>query len=190
MFTCQVGVVPRLDCRVLIEGDCPIPATLLKKTHPNFIPARHRVAGGIFRGRIAHPKSRCGSTDLGGSPVALCDGLRSVTTSSPPHPPGHQEEPCYALDQGILYRWVRGYSQVVASSPLHQQDLYLAHNTHPFGPSQPREDLSMHYDSVLLARHTSPVTTLLFLMLGMPTAPGQGFEGSLPATNADCVCSL
>lgn len=52
-FTCQVGMVSRLDCGVLIGRDCPILAQLLQRTQPPGRPSVPRFQGDPAKATMA-----------------------------------------------------------------------------------------------------------------------------------------
>lgn len=50
------------------------------------------------------------------------------TARGTPGTPLEEANPRFTVDRGVLYRWVKGYSQLVVPTPLRQRVLYLAHD--------------------------------------------------------------
>lgn len=71
-FICRVGIVPRLDCAVLIGRDCPLLAQLLKT------PRREPKAMTQQGGGSAITESRRGVSDPGG-PLPVVRPTRGPT---------------------------------------------------------------------------------------------------------------
>lgn len=113
-FTCRVGVVPQLDCGVLIRRDCPILTQLLRRTPCPPIPSLNKglKAKPV---RVELPVRRDYLTRVTEDDPSL-HFARAATWDHPP--PTTEKTPSLTLKRGVLYRWVEGKSQVVVPAAL------------------------------------------------------------------------
>lgn len=105
-FTCWVGVVPRLDCEVLIGRDYPLLTQLLKAS-------RQRNSHPFQQGLQAEPVGM--ELPLHRTDIALLmrenATLRFALQEALENPPPQDESNhSFTIDHGLLYRWLWGRS--------------------------------------------------------------------------------
>lgn len=113
-FTCRVGVVFHLDCGMLIGWDCPILAQLLRRIPMTPHLKAEKTLQAEARGLelpVHQEESAWITRDDPSLRFALGYGPRTTSPST-------EKAPTFSLDQGVLYRWVEGKSQLVVPGPL------------------------------------------------------------------------
>lgn len=119
MFTCRLGVVPLLDCGVLIGHDCPLLmqflrkiASMTQKGTTKVLQAQPREAKGhgvellVYREDISQLTQEDPSLRF----------ARALAQEQPS--PATKKASTFLIHHGVFYRWVEGKTQLVVPGPL------------------------------------------------------------------------
>lgn len=114
-FTCQVGVVPQLDCQVLLGWDCP------------FLP--YILAASAPAGKCDGSQAEEIALELPSWPSGLehlnkqDDSLHHVLAQARESEASSQQDPQFLLKEGILYGQDGDVVQLVVPHPLWESAL-------------------------------------------------------------------
>lgn len=129
-FTCRAGILPRLDCGVLIGCDCSLLMQLLWKMSPT----PRQGATKALQAETLEAEGQGVELPVYREDISWLTQedplLRFARASACKHPPPATEKaPAFLIDHGVLHRWVESKSQLVVPGLLRAWVMSLAHHS-------------------------------------------------------------